>query len=143
MSPISQQFTAVQCKAEFSFMTGLPILDTTTERGVHNPRVIDLISFDSEAERVVLSIVEFRDWSNSVSQIEELEEKCNNYADYVLDGHLYAQYPQYEGKRVRFEICSKSAPAGRALEFCEALSKFLSTVGIDLAVRGGFIPQFS
>ncbi len=127
---------------EKSLKSLLPIIDATTERGVHNPRVVDLVYLDpgpspgNSEETVVLSLLEFRPWENSPQQLEELEEKINNYADYVLDGHLFEQYPQYQGKRVCFQLRCLENPTGPALELVNAIQGFTDScsIGFELVV---------
>ena len=118
-------------------MAGLPILDVTSERGVHNPRVIDLIAFDAETDEVVVTMIEFRPWKNDPTQLEELEEKCNNYADYILDGHLTAQYPQYLNKKVRIELRCATDPVGESVSLINAMDQFLASVNVGFIARIG------
>jgi hypothetical protein len=78
--------------------------------GVHNPRVIDLISLDPEANEVVLLMLEKRPWGTVPNQLEQLDDKYNSYVSYVLDGHLGKQYPQYADKAVRIQLDCASPP---------------------------------
>ena len=55
-------------------------------RGVFNPHVVDLISFDDASGEVVLSMLEERPWSGGDAQLREVEAKFNAYLEYVLGG---------------------------------------------------------
>ena len=78
-------------------------------RGVHNPRVIDLITPDAATGEVVLVMIEDRPWQSDPEQLRQLEAKFNAYLEYALGGHLAKQYAEYAERPVRF------APArGRA-----------------------------
>ena len=81
----------------------LSVLDEFSERGVKNPKVIDLIRVPT-AGIVELVMVEDRPWGTSPVQIDELAEKFNNYLDYILDGFFIDQYPQYTDSSVRIVL---------------------------------------
>ncbi len=53
-------------------------------RGVHNPRVVDLVTEDDATGEVVLVMLEARPWGSDVEQIRQLEAKFNAYLEYVL-----------------------------------------------------------
>lgn len=112
----------------------LPVLDETTERGVHNPRVIDLIAFDQSADVVRIHLIEFRPWEETRSRFEQLQDKFNNYLDYVLDGYLVEQYPQYRNKKVNFVLECSSEPSRQFAELIEAMRRFAKNAGFELEV---------
>jgi hypothetical protein len=74
------------------------------ERGVQNPRIVDLVTTDAERGEVVLKMLEGRPWGLDPAQMGQLEDKLNSYFVYVLDGHLAKQYPEYEGMPVRIQL---------------------------------------
>ena len=85
------------------------------QRGVDNPRVVDLIQLDPESGEVVLFMLEERAWGTVPEQLHQLEAKFNSYLSYVLDGHLVTQYPQYADRRVRIRLdCAGVTPAARS-----------------------------
>jgi hypothetical protein len=104
-------------------------------RGVTNPRVIDLISLDTESDEVVLSILETRPWGSDPSQLAQLEDKLNSYLAYVLEGWLARQYPQYEGRKVRFQLDCAAAPGATEERFLRAAMNFAAGEGIGFTVR--------
>lgn len=116
----------------------LPVLDDTRERGVHNPRVIDLIAYDQAADVVRLHLMEFRKWEDNSEQFQQLQEKFNNYLDYALDGHLVAQYPQYQGKKVRFVLECVEEPVGPYVDLIKAMRGFGENTGciLEVLVKG-------
>jgi hypothetical protein len=93
-------------------------------RGVHNPRVVDLIRLDAESGEVVLLMVEERAWGSVPEQFGQLEDKFNSYLSYVLGGHLAEEYPQYAGRRVCFELECAGAPGSRELGLLTAMRNF-------------------
>ena len=93
-------------------------------RGVHNPKVIDLISLDPEANEVVLVMLEERPWGTVSNQLEQLDDKYNSYVSYVLDGHLAQQYPQYADKAVRIQLDCTSPPGSQEQIRINAMRNF-------------------
>ena len=63
-------------------------------RGVHNPRVIDMITGDSEAGEVVLVMLEDRHWGEVEDHLQQLQEKFNAYLSYVQGQYLAQEYPR-------------------------------------------------
>jgi hypothetical protein len=104
-------------------------------RGVHNPRVVDLISFDAERDGVVLLMLEERAWGSAPEQLRQLEEKFNRYLGYVLDGFLAEQFPQYAGKPVRFRLDCAEPPGEVERRMLEAMKRFAAGQEIDFEVN--------
>jgi hypothetical protein len=104
-------------------------------RGVFNPRVVDLISYDRERDEVVLLMLEERAWESDPEQLRQLETKFNAYLSYVLDGHLARQYPDYAGKDVCFRLDCAAAPAGEAERMLRAMQNFAAGESIRFVVQ--------
>jgi hypothetical protein len=103
-------------------------------RGVHNPRVVDLIAEDDSNGEVVLVMLEDRPWGAHPEQLRQLEAKFNNYLEYVLGGHLAEQYPQYAARSVRFQIDCAANPRPEDHPFFTAMSNFAAAQSIRLVV---------
>jgi hypothetical protein len=104
-------------------------------RGVANPRVVDLIRLDREADAVELSMLEPRGWAGGAAQLGELEAKFNAYLGYVQGGYLARDYPHYAGRRVRFRLECAAPPAGEAARMLAAMRAFAEREGIAFAVE--------
>jgi hypothetical protein len=104
-------------------------------RGVHNPRVVDLIAKDAERDEVVLTMVEKRPWGSDPEQLRELEAKFNAYLAYVQGGHLARQYPQYEGLLVCIHLDCAEAPRCDVEKMLRAMMNFAEGEGIRMMVR--------
>lgn len=109
--------------------------EISPERGVHNPRIVDLISSDADSQSVELLMLETRAWDSHPKQSEQLQEKFNNYLDYVIDGFLVQQYPQYRGRKVRITVEMVSAPTEEIAALLEAMGRYCGSVGIELRTR--------
>lgn len=118
-------------------------IDPTRARGVHNPRVVDLISRPSETGPVRLVMMEFRNWSEDPEQLQQLEEKFNNYLDYVLDGHFMAQYPQYQEKTVEVVLECVARPEGAVQSLIEAMRRYVTQFGSRLSFSVRVNPELS
>jgi hypothetical protein len=103
--------------------------------GVENPAIVDLITLDPSADRVVLAMLERRPWENTPGQFRQIEDKINRYLGYVLDGHLGRHYPQYAGKRVRIRLDCARPPSGEAVRFITAATQAIGAEGIEFAVN--------
>src|SRR6267142_2413984 len=99
-------------------------------RGVHNPRVIDLITPDPSSGEVVLVMLEERPWESEPEQLRQLEAKFNAYLEYALGGHLAVQYAEYAERpvRVQLECAENPRPADNA--FFTAIANFAEAEGI-------------
>jgi hypothetical protein len=108
-------------------------------RGVINPKVIDLISFNRQSDQVELSVFEYRSYPSYMGEpinlesyererelLLQLEEKLNNYLTYVLDGFLVKHYPQYQGKKVVIIFEHNSVLSPLASKFVKDFQGFIS-----------------
>ena len=113
-------------------MSEPPDFDETTERGVHNPRVIDLIA--KVEDRIVVTMMEFRDWGSDPEQLDQIEVKFNNYLDYIFDGHLVQQYPQYQNLPITIAIQSRQEPDAHAASLFQAMQRYLESIHVGFEV---------
>jgi hypothetical protein len=104
------------------------------ERGVHNPKVIDLISLDAETGAVVLTMLEPRPWGSAENQIRQVEEKFNSYLQYALGGNLEHEYPQYAGTPMMFRLECAEMPGESETAFFESVVKFAAQENIEFLV---------
>jgi hypothetical protein len=105
------------------------------DRGVHNPKVVDLIGFDAVERAVVLTMIETRPWGASPDQIKQVEDKFNSYLSYVAAGHLEREYPQYAGAPVIFRLDCVEPPGEQERAFLEAVTEFADGEKIRFVVR--------
>lgn len=104
------------------------------ERGVHNPRVVDLIARDAETGTVVLTMLEPRPWGSAENQIRQIEEKFNAYLQYALGGNLESQYPQYAGAPLTFRLECAQMPGEQEAAFLDSVVKFAAQENIEFLV---------
>jgi hypothetical protein len=104
-------------------------------RGVHNPLVVDLVTRDEQTGEVVLVMLEERPWGADPEQLRQLEAKFNAYLGYVLDGHMVQQYPQYAGRKVRFQLDCATSPREAERPFLTAAINFAAGEEIEFVVN--------
>ena len=73
---------------------------------VDNPAVIDIVGID-DSGRVVLTISDHLDWTDSVAHQQTLQEKINRYLAFVESGEILDSYPLAAGKQVRVRVITK------------------------------------
>jgi hypothetical protein len=108
------------------------------ERGVQNPKVVDLIARDESSGAVVLTMIEQRPWGAVQDQIRQIEDKFNSYLGYVKGGMLERQYPQYAGATVVFRLECAEPPGPQESGFLEAVANFAADeeIRFDVEVAG-------
>ncbi len=109
--------------------------DEREERGVHNARVVDLISYDRDRDEVVLLMVEERPWETAEEQPRQLEDKFNGYVTYGLDGHLSQQCPEYTEKDVCFRLDCATSPRGEVQRMLPSMQNFAESEKIRFVVH--------
>jgi hypothetical protein len=104
------------------------------ERGIQNPKVIDLISRDAETGAVVLTMLEPRPWGAAQNQIRQIEDKLNAYLQYALGGNLEHDYPQYAGAPMTFRLECAELPGEQETAFLDDVVKFAAQDNIEFLV---------
>jgi len=89
---------------------------------------------DANGEYMVI-MVETRPWGASPDQPEQLKQKINAYAGYILDGALTHQYPETEGKPVRLRLDCPESPSGEITRIIEWAMRQLSEYGVHFEVN--------
>ncbi len=102
--------------------------------GVANPAVIDLFGFDPAKDEVLLVMNEPRPWKGGDEQLQELQEKFNAYASFILDGEMATAHPELAGKRARIELRCNEMPSKGALALLGAIHDQLALQEIETKV---------
>ena len=157
MSPVKSDLLKVLSDENPALPSALEELKFT-QRGVVNPRVIDLITLEStgvdgtefistafasaavdsaepspSAQKVVIQMHEDRPFGTDPEQLTQLEAKFNNYVDYILDGWLVRQYPQYKDLPVKIELLTNTTPDETTAKMLVEMSRFAERVGLDFS----------
>ncbi|UKA76159.1 DUF6572 domain-containing protein [Arthrobacter sp. FW306-07-I] len=82
-----------------------------------------------------LIMVENRPWATAPGQLEQLKEKINNYAMFVLDEGLLRSYPEAAGHPVCIQLDCVNTPTAEVQELIALASERLIDYGIRFAVN--------
>jgi hypothetical protein len=102
--------------------------------GLENPNVIDLVAQDADGEYLVV-MVETRQWGTTPQQPEQLKQKINAYAGYVLDGTLASQYPETADRPLRIQLNCPEPPTGEIALIADWADRKLREYGIRFIVN--------
>jgi hypothetical protein len=80
-------------------------------------------------------MIEERNWNGSEEQLQQLQEKINNYLSFVLDGQLARTYADYRNKKVVFQLNCSFPPDDRTLGFLGQLKNALDEYHIGLVLK--------
>jgi hypothetical protein len=68
---------------------------------------IDFIGVDKATGRVILTISDHLDWTDSNHHLRKLQDKLNYYLRFCESGELFESYPKARGKDIVFSIVAK------------------------------------
>jgi hypothetical protein len=97
--------------------------------------VIDLVTHDRVHDEYKLIMVEDRPWAGAPEQLEQLREKINNYAIFVLDEGLLRSYPETAGHALCIQLDCVSTPTAEVQELIDLASERFLDHGIRFAVN--------
>lgn len=92
--------------------------------------MVDFVSFDY-AEMVILSISDHLKWDQENQHLFLLQEKINNYLEYIESGQLFEDFPQAKGCKVKISLWCKCSPTYEAKQFFNKISGFLNSFDIQ------------
>ncbi len=102
--------------------------------GIEDGDVVDLVALDADGEYMVI-MVETRPWRSDSDQVQQLKEKINAYASYILDGDFVSQYPAAAGQSVRIQLECRQPPSGEIAVITEWAIRQLREYGIRFVVN--------
>ena len=83
---------------------------------------------------MLLVMFEPRPWDDSDLQLFQLQEKCNAYVSFLLDGEMAEAHPELAGKNARIELRCAEMPEGRTLDLLNAIHDQLALQEIRVEV---------
>jgi len=99
--------------------------------------MIDVIGHDPKTDEVVLIMREATVWNGSSEQLQQLQERFNAYASFLLDGELAESHPEFAGKKMRIEVRCAHMPEDRTVELLGMIHDQLEfqDVRVEVVVR--------
>ncbi len=96
--------------------------------------MIDVIGHDPKTDEAVLVMNEPGLWDGSDARLNELQERFNTYASFLLDGEFAESNPRLAAKPVRIEVRCAHMPDARARDLLGAIHDQLAFQEIKMEV---------
>jgi hypothetical protein len=100
---------------------------------VSDINIIDFISTDPSGN-IVLTISDHLEWDEELEHILLLQNKINNYLNFIEKGQIYTDYPTAKGKNIIINIYAKFLPNDSGDQFLEMARQTVQSAGFDLKV---------
>ncbi|MCI9887918.1 hypothetical protein JT358_05485 [Micrococcales bacterium 31B] len=101
--------------------------------GVADPQVIDVIA-ETDGGDVLLLMSEGRDWGGD-DHVTALRAKLNTYMNFIKQGTLVEEYPQYAGRVTYIALFCREAPSGPVTTFLQFVTAKNAELGVPFAVE--------
>jgi hypothetical protein len=92
--------------------------------------VVDVMGIDKKTGRVVLTISDHVDWSDTVLHQTMLQAKLNKYLAFVESGEILTRYPGAKNRLVAFRIVFKFEPDQDGKAFLDRAGQVYLVCGI-------------
>jgi hypothetical protein len=100
-----------------------------------NTNVVDAVGTEISTGVVVLSIMDYWDWSSEPQHLLALEAKMNAYFGFIESGQLIDEYPDASGRGVRIDILSRHEPPSAAIRWIEKANAAAKPLGVTITQR--------
>jgi hypothetical protein len=110
---------------------------------VEQPDIVDIVSIDRETGKVILTISDHLDWSDSTTHQELLQRKLNSYLAFVESGEIFEQYPNAKGRPVVFEVVFQIPPDEEGLAFLDRARQVIESAGFELRHKVFKVSRFN
>lgn len=104
-------------------------------RGVEWAHVIDLIADDAKTGEIVLIMLEPRPWDGTEERLFQLQEKCNAYLAFALDGEMAEAYPEFASRPLRVQLDCVDMPGPDVVQLLSYVREQIAFQGVNLEVR--------
>ncbi|MCX6978912.1 MAG: hypothetical protein NTX04_13495 [Verrucomicrobia bacterium] len=112
-----------------------PLPQSSSQRGVEFPHVIDIVAHDTPTNSVALIMLESRPWDGSELRLFQLQEKLNAYLAFALDGEMAEAYPSLIGLPLRLQLDCVTPPDSMTVSFLSQVRDQIAFQDIDFIVR--------
>lgn len=101
---------------------------------VDDPNTIDIMSDDRDG-RVVLTISDHLDWSDTASHLNALQRKLNRYLAFAESGEILEHRSQASAKGVAIQVVFRFAPTLEGKDFLERTRAIVQGAGFIFTYR--------
>ena len=92
---------------------------------------VDIISIDPTG-RVILTVSDHLDWSETVQHQLILQTKLNTYLAFIESGEILQSYPDSKGRAITIKVVFKYKPDEEGERFLERAVTFIQSAGFTL-----------
>jgi hypothetical protein len=96
---------------------------------------IDFVGIDKVTGKVVLTISDHLDWTDSKYHLSKLQEKLNCYLRFCESGELCESYPEAKGKDVVFSVAAKHPFSAEGMAFFVKAKATIARSGFILEIK--------
>jgi len=93
---------------------------------------IDFVGVDKASGKVILTIADHMDWTDTGFHLGKLQDKLNCYLRFCESGELYEAYPDAKGRRVVFSIAAKYPLSAEGASFFLKAKVAIENAGFGL-----------
>lgn len=102
---------------------------------LENVNEVDAISTDMEEKKVILTIIDELDWEDEYNHLKLIQDKVNNYLNFIKNNELYKAYPMAKGKEIEMEIYLKYELTLNGQKLISKIKEFLYENGYEFNCR--------
>ena len=102
---------------------------------VEQDDVVDAVGVEKSSSKVILTISDHLDWSDTDAHLLILQAKINGYLAFIEGGQILSAYPQSKGRKPVIEIVFKFQPSADALTFLERVRAIVEPAEVELRSR--------
>ena len=91
--------------------------------------IVDFIGTKPSGD-IELTISDHLPWDKENTHLVILQDKINDYLDFIESGQLFESYPSAKGKIISIAVMLKYHPSGDGPEFLERCKKTITDTGL-------------
>jgi hypothetical protein len=99
---------------------------------VEQLNIVDIVSMDNRTGRVILTISDHLDWSDTVGHQVVLQAKFNKYLAFVESGEILTRYPDAKNRAVAIKVVFKYRPDQEGWRFLARAKEVIESAGLYL-----------
>lgn len=101
---------------------------------IEKPNVLDGVAYDENNLKLLLLLVDGADWHDEYNHLKALQEKINNYFDYIEGKQYLDTYPNAKVEEVEIQIKFLFKETDNCKKFLEIVKKSVNELSIRTTV---------
>jgi hypothetical protein len=100
---------------------------------VDQRRIVDAVGTSRQDGHIVLTIADHLPFDGDASRLLTLQEKINDYLDFIESGELCQSYPAAVGQTIEISIRFLHSPDDLGRSFLATAERFIRAAGLTLS----------